>query len=234
MQITSSNILFFSIIAAIVPAFGYSLVIYWFDHYEKEPIWLLTATFFWGAVPSVILALIASLAFSAPLALIGGPSATNTIMAVFIAPPVEETVKAFALVAIFLMRREEIDSLLDGIIYGAMVGMGFAMVENIFYFVTVFQEQGVGAWGTTVFIRAVVFGLNHALFTSTTGLGLAVSRFSRARLLRIVTPIAGWSGAVMLHAVHNLAASNGGLLCLVLPFTDWGGVALILLIILWA
>lgn len=234
MQVTASNVIVLSIIAAVIPAALYSLVIYWFDHYEKEPMWLLTATFFWGAVPSVILALIVSLAFSAPLQIIGGPLASNTFMAVMIAPPVEETAKAIALVAIFVLLRHEVDSLLDGIIYGAMVGMGFAMVENVFYFLAIFQEEGAEAWGSTVFLRAIIFGLNHSLFTSATGLGMAVARFSTNRIVRYVAPIVGWSTAVMLHSLHNLSASSGGVLCLILPFTDWGGVLLILIIIIWA
>ena len=234
MQLSQSSVLLLSTLAAVIPALIYSTVIYWFDQYEKEPAWLLTATFFWGAVPGIILAIVASLLLSAPLQLVGGPAASDTAGAVIIAPPVEETVKALALVAIFVFARHEIDSLLDGIIYGAMVGMGFAMVENFFYFITVFYEEGAGAWGVTIFLRSIVFGLNHSLFTSATGLGLAISRFSRDRFVRYVAPLAGWCGAVALHALHNLGASSGGLLCLILPLTDWGGVALILLIIVWA
>ncbi|MFW6069024.1 MAG: PrsW family intramembrane metalloprotease [Chloroflexota bacterium] len=234
MQITSSNVILLSAAAAIIPALFYSALIYWFDRYEKEPIWLLSATFFWGAVPSIILALFASLAFSVPLQSVAGPAVTNTAMTVLVAPPLEETAKAMALVAIFVLLRHEVDSLLDGIIYGAMVGVGFAMVENFFYFVTVYQAEGAGAWGATVFLRAIVFGLNHSLFTSATGLGMAIARFSAERSVRILAPLGGWSIAVFLHAFHNLGASSGGLLCFILPFTDWGGVILLILIVAWA
>lgn len=234
MQITSSSAILLSAAAAIIPALFYATIIYWFDRYEKEPMWLLSATFFWGAIPSIVLALLASLTFSAPLQSIVGPDVTNTTMAVLVAPPVEETVKAIALVAIFVLLRHEVDSLLDGIIYGAMVGIGFAMVENFFYFVTVYQTEGPGTWGTTIFLRAIVFGLNHSLFTSITGLGMAIARFSAEQAVRILAPLAGWSLAVFLHALHNLGASSGGLLCFILPVTDWGGVVLLALIIAWA
>lgn len=234
MQITPSNAILLSAAAAIIPALFYSALIYWFDRYEKEPIWLLSATFFWGAVPSIVLTLLASLAFSAPLQTVAGPAVTNTTMTVLIAPPLEETAKAVALVAIFVLLRHEVDSLLDGIIYGAMVGVGFAMVENFFYFVTVYQTEGAGAWGATVFLRAIVFGLNHSLFTSATGLGMAIARFSADKAVRILAPLGGWSVAVFLHAFHNLGASSGGLLCFILPLTDWGGVILLVLIIAWA
>lgn len=234
MHLTTSNIIPFSIAAATLPVLTYSAVIYWFDHYEREPWWLLMATFGWGALPSVLLALLASEIFRAPAVWLGGPDTANTVMAVLVAPPIEETVKAIALIAIFVWLRHEVDGLLDGIIYGAMVGMGFAMVENFFYFLAVFYENGSQAWGSTVFLRAVIFGLNHALFTSATGLGLAIGRFSRNRLIRYGAPVAGWSTAVALHAIHNLGASSGGLLCAILPFTDWGGVILIIVIVAWA
>ena len=40
------------------PMFLYACILWWFDRYEKEPLPLLVAAFLWGAVPSIILALI--------------------------------------------------------------------------------------------------------------------------------------------------------------------------------
>src|SRR5690606_4001936 len=116
-------IILVSIIAAAIPAALYTAVIYWFDRYEKEPTWLLTATFLWGAVPSIILALIFNLLGSLPFYIYGGEALADAAGTVFIAPLVEETVKGLAVLAVVLIHRHEIDSLLDGIIYGAMVGM---------------------------------------------------------------------------------------------------------------
>jgi hypothetical protein len=108
------------------------------------------------------------------------------------------------------------------------------MVENFFYFISVYQEAGIEAWRMNIFLRAIVFGLNHALFSSMIGLGLAISRFSTRRLYRIGAPLAGWSAAVLLHTLHNLGAVVAGPLCLILPVTDWGGVWLMVAIIIWA
>lgn len=223
-----------SIAAAVVPAALYVALIYAADRYEKEPGWLLAATFFWGAVPSIAIALVTSVFGRLALYFVSGPEVGDTLATVLIAPPVEETVKGLALVGIFLLMRHEIDSLLDGIIYGAMVGMGFAMVENIFYFIQVYGEGGVEAWRNNVLFRTILFGLNHSLFTSMTGLGLAAGRFSRRRHLRYLFPIAGWSLAVFLHALHNLGAAANGPLCLIMPLSDWAGVWLLLAIIVWA
>ncbi len=234
MTINSGNILLLSIIAAVIPAAIYLTIIYWFDRYEKEPLWLLGALFFWGAVPAVLLTLLLSVVASAPLYLFMGPDALDTVEAILIAPPVEESVKGLALLGLFLLAHHEIDSLLDGIIYGAMVGMGFALVENVFYFVSVFEESGAQDWGSLVLLRAIVFGLNHSLFTSMTGLGIAVSRFARSRRVKILAPIMGWLVAIAFHTVHNLGAALGTPYCLLLPLADWGGVWLMVAIIIWA
>lgn len=224
-----------SLLAAVIPAAFFVTLIYWADRYEKEPVWLLAAVFLWGAVPSVLIAYVFNTLLGLPVYwLVGEGAAADTISAAFIAPVVEETAKAFALLVIFLLRREEIDSWLDGIIYGAMVGLGFALVENVYYFLNQYQSGGLSAWGVNLFMRGVVFGLNHALFTSVTGLGLAVGYLSPNKLSRLVAPVAGWSAAVFLHFWHNLTVSLGGGFILAAILFDWGGVWLILGIMVWA
>lgn len=229
-----STVILFSILAAAIPTLLYVGLIYWIDRYEKEPWWLLTAAFLWGAIPSILAALIFNTVFSLPLHYFAGDVAGEALAASFIAPPVEETLKGLALLIIFFAWRHEIDSILDGIIYGAMVGMGFAMVENVLYFVNVYLEGGIEAWSLNIVVRSVLFGLNHALFTSMTGLGIAVARMTTNSLLRVVAPLAGWMTAMFLHFLHNAAVSTGSLLCFVALIFDWGGVLLTLLIIIWA
>lgn len=232
------DIVLLSIVAAVIPTVFFVSVIYWFDHYEKEPFWLLTASFLWGAVPSIVAAFILNTGFSIPLYLILGPGAAEATSAAIIAPLVEETLKGLALVGILLLWRDELDSPLDGIIYGAMVGMGFAMVENVYYFLNVYAQGGISEWGINIFMRAVIFGLNHALFSSMTGLGIAIARLSRRRITRIAAPVVGWMAAMFIHFVHNLSASLvsavGAILCLVTLFNAWGGVFLVFIIIIWA
>jgi hypothetical protein len=183
----------------------------------------------------VVIAVIGNALFSLPLYAIFSPEAAETIAGVVIAPIVEESAKAIALFLIFFLWRQEIDSLLDGIIYGAMVGMGFALVENIYYFYTVSVESGLDGWNALVIVRALIFGLNHALFTAMTGLGLAVSRLSPNRMVRWLAPFLGLATAIALHAVHNLAVTVQlpGAFLVALLF-DWGGVALTAFIILGA
>ena len=76
--------------------------------------------------------------------------------------------------------------------------------------------------------------LNHALYTSIIGLGIATARLTTNPLIKILAPIAGWSTAVLLHAIHNLAVSFGNIFFLVGVMSDWSGIFLTLIIILWA
>lgn len=223
-----------SILAAIIPTLIYVIIIYWFDRYEKEPFWLLTAAFLWGAIPSIILSLIFNTLLSIPFSLLVEGATAEALSAALIAPPVEETAKGIALLAIFFLWRNEIDSPLDGIIYGAMVGMGFAMVENVFYFVETYNAEGYEAWGINILFRAIIFGLNHALFTSMSGLGIAISRMSKNNLTRFLAPIAGWCLAMFLHFAHNASVSFDEALCFLALIFDWGGVLLTLGIIIWS
>ena len=223
-----------SIVAAVIPTIMYVGIIYWVDRYEKEPWWLLAAAFLWGAVPAILIAFFFNTMLSLPLLLVLGDELGQAAAPSVIGPPVEETVKAIALVAIFIFWRSEIDSPLDGIIYGAMVGMGFAMVENVYYFVETFSEGGLSAWGINVVLRAVIFGLNHALFSSFTGLGIAIARLSTNQAVKFSLPIAGWAVAVFLHFLHNFTVTLGNFFVFVALLFDWGGVVLVLGIILWA
>lgn len=224
-----------SIVAAVIPTLIYIGIIYWIDQYEKEPWWLLTSAFLWGAIPSIGIAFLFNSFLSIPIYLLAGEGAGDAVESIFIAPPVEESIKGIALLGILFLWRHEIDSPLDGIIYGAMVGMGFAMVENVYYFLSVYAEGGSEAWGVNIFLRGVIFGLNHALFTSMTGLGIAIARMARRdSSTRFAAPAAGWALAVFLHSLHNATVASGNLLCVVALIFDWGGVLLTLAIIVWA
>jgi len=232
--VSSAAALTLSITAAALPTLFYVALIYWVDRYEKEPWWLLAAAFLWGAVPSVVIAYVFNTVLSLPFYLVAGEATGDTLAASFVAPPVEESLKGIALLAIFLWWRHEIDSPLDGIIYGAMVGMGFAMVENALYFIDVYLQDGVEAWEAHIFMRAVIFGLNHALFTSMTGLGIAIARMSLKKSVRYSAPAIGWATAVFLHFLHNVTVSTGNLICLVALISDWGGVGITVAIIIGA
>lgn len=228
---------FLSLLAGVIPIAIYAAVLWWFDRYEKEPLWLLAVTFLWGAIPAIILSLIAELILGLPVSVLGEGLLANVVESGGVAPIVEEIAKAAALLGLFVFLRREFDNVLDGIIYGALVGFGFAMTENVFYFLGSLFTEGWAEWGVVVFLRAIVFGLNHAFFTSLTGAALGFARLSRAAWEKWLVPPFGLGLAIAFHAIHNLGASLAALNCMTVLFsllTDWGGVLVIFVVILLA
>ena len=232
---TAETILLYAVAVAVFPVLLYVGLIYWVDRYEKEPWWLLSVAFFWGAIPSALLAIMFNTILSAPFYFLLSENTADLAAGGLIAPVVEEATKAIVLLLILILQRHEFDSPLDGIIYGAMVGMGFAMVENVLYYVSAFGENGASGWNTVVLMRGVIFGLNHALYTALTGLGIAIARNSRVGWIRLLAPLLGLAAAISLHAFHNVAMFGGTALTFFAGLTfDWGGVLLTLVIIVLA
>jgi RsiW-degrading membrane proteinase PrsW (M82 family) len=218
----------------IVPMVIYPVILYWFDRYEKEPLGLVIGTFLWGFVPAALFALIMQIIFDFALSyrFVEGDLRYDLIGASVIAPLTEEIGKGVAVLLIFLFIRREFDSLFDGVLYGALVGFGFAAIENILYFSSEGTFEGVLF---LIFLRAILFGLNHAFFTSLTGMGLAVARLSKSWLVRISAPIIGLIAAMVAHGLHNAGATLAGqsaLTILLALIADWTGVVFVFIIIL--
>jgi len=214
--------------AAIVPTGLYVLLVWWLDRYEKEPLRLLAAAFVWSALPAVLLAVAVETITGASIASLVTMSqgTTEVLSASMIAPIVEETIKGGALLGIMALFPSEFDGLLDGIIYGSIVGLGFAMTENLFYFVSAWSEGGLGSWGIVVLGRALAFGFSHAMFTCLTGIGLGVGRTQRRVSVRWSLAAGGLGAAIAAHLLHNLFLAAGGL-CIVSLLTDWVGLLLV-------
>ncbi len=221
------------------PMLLYAMVLWWLDRYEKEPLGLLTVAFLWGAVPSIVLALIMQVVLDVPVTAISNSNLTYELLgASVVAPLTEEGIKAVALLLLLLFLRREIDSPVDGLIYGGVVGFGFAAVENVFYLMGAYSEGGLAGVFGLAFLRAGVFGLNHAMYTAFTGLGVALSLEIKQPPLKIVSIVMGFALAVGSHALHNALAtftSQSGLITLLAAVVaDWAGVLVLLAVALAA
>jgi RsiW-degrading membrane proteinase PrsW (M82 family) len=203
-------------LAALLPTLIDLALFWWLDKYEKEPWGLFLAAFLYGCIPAVIMAIIVELAIG------GGQFFAMAI----VAPIVEELVKGFAVLLVFLIWRREFDGILDGILYGAVVGLGFAMVENFFYFLQGAEEGGVLV---LILLRALAFGLNHAFFTAFTGASLGLARQSRWRGAWVLYFPLGLAIATTFHAIHNASVSSEACAGLGIAFvSDYVGLILIL------
>ena len=118
-------------------------VVLWMDRLEPEPRANLAFAFGWGAGIAALTALIvntADLEYVTQPAL--GAVAGEYVAATFGAPVVEETLKGLVLIGLLWRRRAEIDGPTDGVIYAAMVGLGFAMIENVGYYINALVTPG--------------------------------------------------------------------------------------------
>jgi len=81
----------------------------------------------------------------------------------FIAPWIEEAIKAALMILLFRMNR--IGYKLDAVISGFAIGAGFSVVENIVY-LTVFPNYGTGTWLVRGFGTAVMHGATLAVLAA--------------------------------------------------------------------
>ncbi|MDQ4077516.1 MAG: PrsW family intramembrane metalloprotease, partial [Chloroflexota bacterium] len=86
-----------------------------------------------------------------------------------------------------------------------------------------------------VLMRGIIFGLNHALFTSALGVGLGYARYAQSRLTRRLAPLVGLLAAILLHMTHNFFVSlPDPELFIVSLGADWFGVVVWLTLMLVA
>jgi RsiW-degrading membrane proteinase PrsW (M82 family) len=187
----------------------------WLDRYEPEPWRYLLAALGWGAVMATTLGVL----FTTVGSELSGTSAS--LDGVLWAPVTEELSKGLFIVLVVLLRRHEVDGVLDGIVYAGMAGIGFAFTENILYYIAVYDgqalQQGAGggpgglAAATGLFIvRGVMSPFAHPLFTAGIGIGMGLALRSRTWVGRLGWPVLGYLVAVTLHAAWNGSALLGG------------------------
>jgi RsiW-degrading membrane proteinase PrsW (M82 family) len=220
-----------------VPMFLFAAFVNWLDRYEKEPKLLLGAAFVWGVVIAGGGAYILNTMFGIGIYLFtGSEAAADFGTTSIIAPIIEEGLKGLAVLVVFLLFRKEFDSVLDGIVYGAITAMGFAAIENVLYiYRNGYQEFGWQGFWTLVAIRVLLVGWMHPFFTAFTGIGFAIARMNRNLLVKIIAVPAGYTVAVLAHAFHNtfstLVGGEGGFFLGIVA--DYFGYAFMLGVIVW-
>ncbi|MFN2217324.1 MAG: PrsW family intramembrane metalloprotease, partial [Anaerolineae bacterium] len=222
-----------AIAAAVVPTLLYTSALYWIDRYEKEPRHLLAAAFWWGALPAVLMALVVELFFSLPPDLIG-PQALEAVRLGLVAPVLQEALKGIIVLFIAWRYRREFDNVLDGIIYGAMVGFGFAMTGNLISYVGSFLLWGFDGLHTTTIFEGVIRGLDNGLYTAVFGAGLGLGRLARQRWQRWVFPAGTFILAATVHALHGLLSYSLLGLNAITVLSTMSGVILIAVVAVWS
>ena len=113
----------------------------------------------------------------------------------YVAPVVEEALKA--LIVLALIRMHRIGFLVDAAILGFAAGTGFALVENLFY-LRIAPDAPLGAWLVRGFGTAIMHGGTTAILAV-----MAMAMLERARRSALAVAIPGFAIAVALHSAFN-------------------------------
>lgn len=207
-------------VIATLPVPLYLALALWIDRYEKEPIGMLAVTFLWGGTVAIFFSGIINSVGGAVVGAFLGGGIGQFYTSVISAPIVEETTKALALLILFFWKKDEFDGVVDGIVYAAMVGLGFAMVENFIYYGRALAGGGIVEGALVFGIRGVFSPFSHPVFTAMTGIGLGLARQSHNTFVKLAAPLAGLTAAIVLHAIWNGSSYvlGGGLGLLFLLF----------------
>ena len=159
------------------------LLIYYLDLYEREPWSVAIAAFLWGAFAATALTL-SSGGWNELLVRALGPHTAGRWGPALTAPFIEEFLKGAGIVLLYLIVRDELDDAMDGFVYGALCGLGFAVVEDVVYFMAAFGGTPQGVL-QGFYVRVLSSGLyGHVLYTGLVGMaiGIVVSRREPAPL----------------------------------------------------
>ena len=174
------------------------------DRWEPEPWTTKLAMFLWGGGVATLSAMIMNTALSEDIAAtIGDFDRAEALAAAFIAPLVEETLKGIGVLIIVVVRRNSINSVLDGVVYAGFSAAGFLFFEDILYFLRT-EGQGTKTLVFVFVLRALAGPFLHVMATSMTGIGLALAllKFKRGWSKTAIV-IVFWFFAMLIHFVWN-------------------------------
>lgn len=190
----------FVILAALVPNVAIALVLPRVQRFQRTHRYVLLGAFLGGALiaipPSVLLELGPS------ILLRDSPLFYGTVPGL-----VEEGVKGAILLSIYYFQRDEFHDPVDGIVLGALIGLGFAMTEDIVYFVNALAHGGLASFAATIVLRVFFGWMNHSVFTACFGAALGLARMGPAGTRRLAVAGIGLALAVGLHNTFNLLAT---------------------------
>ena len=188
----------------LAPSLGVGLLVALLDRYEREPPPVLLGAFLWGAL--IAIAPVLLLEHSLTQALLAGITAhglpadlTRALTRALTAGLTEETVKGAGLLVLLVALRDEFDNVTDGVLYGMLVGAGFALVENFAYF----AQTPRGDLPFLIAGRIVLGWLGHSTFTAIFGAALGFARETRDRATAWMASLLGFCLAVLLHTAFD-------------------------------
>ncbi|MXV64494.1 PrsW family intramembrane metalloprotease [Natronorubrum sp. JWXQ-INN-674] len=185
---------------SVVPAGLLAAFIWYTDITTSEPLGLLVVTF----VLAVLFATFAAVVNSAFGPILQAIPVVGTVLFFYlIVGPVEEGVKLLA-VRVFAYRSDTFDAVIDGTVYGAVAGLGFAAIENAIYIsgTVATAETGLFTAATGIATVRALVGPGHVIFSAIAGYYLGLAKFNPEQAGPIV--VKGLLIAAFVHGTYNV------------------------------
>lgn len=186
------------LVAASGPVLAWATLVLLAAGRSRAPWDVVVAALLGGAVLAASLA-----AFANELALARVPPPVGGHVPIVVGPLVEEAAKALVLVLLVALRPDAFDGPRSGVVWGALVGLGFSWHENLQYLLLAAFQGGWPGLEQGIAVRGVVGGPVHAVFGAATGAGLGWALAGPRRLTAILPLLAGFTAAVVQHAAWN-------------------------------
>jgi len=194
-------------VLSILPALGVAGYLWYGDPTRREPLLTLAATF----LLSILFAGFAGVVNTALGPLFDLSGVAGLIAFYFlVVGPVEEVVKWLA-IRVYAYRTGAFQAVVDGVVYGAMAGVGFAAIENLLYIATTYiqaaEATGIAprSAATSVAAQRLVVGPGHVVFSAWAGFYLGLAKFNPENRGPIV--VKGLLIAAFIHALYNSAVT---------------------------
>lgn len=189
---------------SILPALALAGYIWYSDVTTNEPLSLMAATFLLGVLTAGFAAVLNSALqpFFSTLGFVG-----MVLFFYLVVGPVEETVKLLA-VRLYAYNAHRFNAVIDGAVYGAVAGLGFATIENALYISQAIEDVGrlslgldlIGIGGDITATRALA-GPGHVIYSAFAGYYLGLAKFNPGDRGPIV--VKGVLIAAVIHATYN-------------------------------
>jgi len=192
---------------SVVPALVLMGYLWIGDPTQREPLEPLAVTFLLSILFATFAAVVNTLV-RAPFDALGPIGLAVFFFAVV--GPVEESVKWLA-VRIHAFDQPTFGTVVDGVVYGAVAGLGFAAIENLNYILDAYlmaQQAGTAVqfWSATqTAVGRFFVGPGHVLFSALAGYYLGLAKFNPERRGPIV--VKGIVLAAGAHAFYNTVVS---------------------------
>ncbi len=191
-QTTLHSLIFISFLAGL-------LIVYWLrtlDIHEKEPFHKLCLVTLFGGISSIFI----SLAIYNYFNFLGVTNIKSILGALFIIGPVEEGAKLLTFFILLPLIRNEMNEPTDGPIYMACIGLGFSLIENVFYALN--SEM---PW-TILSLRLVTATPMHIGFSIFMGIAVYFHLFKQSNFNAIAV---SYLFASLAHGLYDVAIFSG-------------------------